>query len=292
MIKKNIFLLPVFCMGILLSFQSCELFDPSKEIPSYIQIDSINLNTKPGEGSNSNKIKDAWVYIDKNLQGIYELPCAFPVLSSGNHEIQINSGIITNGSTSIRTPYPFYSLYSQSINLISGQKQFLGTKGVLSVNYIPQTILALNEDFENNDFKFVSTSGSQSNMIQTILPSEVFEGKKSAKVQLDADHPIFEAISNTMNIPINNNPIYVELNYKTENPSELALKFDNQGGITELPIGGMYTSYKWEKIYFEISDILSSYPAAKNIQLLIHAKKDDSINQAILLFDNIKILHR
>ena len=290
--KKNIFLLPIFYLGILLSFQSCEIFDPSKEIPSYIQIDSIYLNAKLGEGSNSNKIKDAWVYIDKNLQGIYELPCSFPVLLSGNHEIQINAGILTNGSTSIRTPYPFYSLYSQSINLISSKKQFVGKNGVISVDYIPQTIFALNEDFENNDFKFVSTSGSQSNMTQTALPTEVFEGKKSGKVQLDADHPIFEAISTKMNIPINNNPIYVELNYKTENPSDLALKFENQGSNVEIGIGGIYTSYAWGKIYFEISDLLSSYPAATNIQLVIHAKKEDSINQAVLLFDNIKILHR
>jgi hypothetical protein len=290
--KKNILLSILFCAGILLSFQSCELFDPSKDIPSYVSIDSIYLITKPSEGSNSSKIKDAWVYIDNNLQGIYELPCTFPVLLSGTHSLDIKGGVLANGSNSVRTAHPFYSFYTESVKLIAGQKQYIGKNGVIGVNYIPQAIFALNEDFENTGFRFTPTSGSLAVMTQTNISAEVFEGKKSGKVHLDASHYIFDAVSDKMNIPINNNPIYVELNYKTENAVDLALRFENLGSTRELGIGGMYPSYVWGKIYFEISDLLTPYPSAKNIQLMIHAKKDESLNQADLLFDNIKIVHR
>ena len=290
--KKNILFLFLLCQGIVLSFQSCELFDPSKNIPSYIQIDTIHLQTQANQGSNSSKIKDAWIYIDNNLQGVYELPCTFPVLLSDNHSIDVKAGIITNGSSSIRSPYPFYSLHSQTIQLVSGKKQYIGKNGVIDVTYIPQAQFALNEDFESNGFKFTSTTGSTTNMVQTQASDEVFEGKRSGKVLLDASHFIFEAVSEKLVLPVNGNPIYIEMNYKTENMVDLSLRFDNSGNMQEVGIGGMYPSYTWGKIYFEISDVLSPYPNAKNIQLLIHAKKDETLNQSNLLFDNIKIVYR
>ncbi|HOV12628.1 MAG TPA: hypothetical protein PLL90_12785, partial [Bacteroidales bacterium] len=67
-------------------------------VPSYIHIDKIDLNTTyEFDGSNSCKITDAWVYIDGDLQGIYELPATFPVLANGQHTIMVRAGIKLNG---------------------------------------------------------------------------------------------------------------------------------------------------------------------------------------------------
>lgn len=282
------YLLFAFCS---ISIVSCEVFDPSDEIPSYVKIDSIQVIAKTGEGSSSSKIKDAWVYIDNNLQGIYELPCSFPVLASGKHTIDIKAGVFANGASSVRVPYPFYSIYSESIDLIPAQKVTAGNNGIVNVGYIPQAVFALNEDFELNGFNFTPTPGNQANMTVTSLPTEVFEGKKSAKVTLDAANGILDVITSKMNIPIGNDPIYIELNYKIENAVDLYIRFENGGNLRELGIGGIYPSYSWGKIYFEISEMLSKYPYAENFQLILHAKKSETITKAYLYFDNIKLIH-
>ena len=76
-----IFLLPV---------SSCEIFNPEEQVPAYVHLDKIDLNTQSDEGSKSHKITDAWVYLDDQLVGTFELPSTFPVLTeNGNHNLKI-----------------------------------------------------------------------------------------------------------------------------------------------------------------------------------------------------------
>jgi hypothetical protein len=78
---------------------SCNKFDGDQTIPSYIHIDKITVVDNPtlNEGSLSNKITDAWVYVDEELIGAFELPATFPVLKKGKHKISIHPGIKLNG---------------------------------------------------------------------------------------------------------------------------------------------------------------------------------------------------
>ena len=61
-------------------------------IPSYVSINSIALSSDA-----TDNITDAWVYIDDNLQGVYELPANFPVLAEGKHSLRVRAGIKDNG---------------------------------------------------------------------------------------------------------------------------------------------------------------------------------------------------
>src|SRR5580693_7824504 len=93
----------IYCLSILVIylFNSCNLFDPPSAIPSYVHIDSIGFTSYYlTQGSNSHKISDAWVYVDQQLQGVYQLPATFPVLATGSHEIDIKAGIEINGIAS------------------------------------------------------------------------------------------------------------------------------------------------------------------------------------------------
>ena len=64
---------------------SCNKFDGDQTIPAYIHIEKITLADNPiiSEGSLSNRITDAWVYVDDELIGAFELPATFPVLKKG-----------------------------------------------------------------------------------------------------------------------------------------------------------------------------------------------------------------
>ena len=68
--KSILFFILLFCF-------SCQKND-SNDIPTYIKINSIDF-----DGNETAKITDAWVYINDNLQGVYELPAEFPFLESG-----------------------------------------------------------------------------------------------------------------------------------------------------------------------------------------------------------------
>ena len=79
-------MLSVFCVAI---FSSCEIYNPAEPIPAYIHIDKITLaknysgfpNSSTGdEGSLSNKITDAWVYIDEQLIGCFVSSILIPLL--------------------------------------------------------------------------------------------------------------------------------------------------------------------------------------------------------------------
>ena len=89
------------CVALLFSsivLSSCNNFKGSQEIPAYIHIDTFLFTTNYGlEGAASHKITDAWLYIDDDIQGCYELPATIPVLERGNHRVTIIPGIKLNG---------------------------------------------------------------------------------------------------------------------------------------------------------------------------------------------------
>src|ERR1035437_8225163 len=115
------------CIGVIVTISSCSLFNPGNPIPAYIHIDKIGVkvNSDGSQGSRSNKISDAWVYIDEQLIGCFELPATFPVLYEGKHEIKIRPGIKVNGIAATRTPYPFYTIYDSIIHLQKGVRTYL-----------------------------------------------------------------------------------------------------------------------------------------------------------------------
>ena len=60
---------------LLLINSSCQLIDQPEEIPSFIHINDFFYSVNnSNQGTNSEKIIDAWIYINGNLEGVYEMP--------------------------------------------------------------------------------------------------------------------------------------------------------------------------------------------------------------------------
>ena len=59
--RKYLFL--IFVIFIIFNITSCEWLDPAEQVPSYLQIDEVDLNVRPGEGSASHAINTVWVYV-------------------------------------------------------------------------------------------------------------------------------------------------------------------------------------------------------------------------------------
>ena len=108
-----------FLILLLLAFvASCEVINPDEKVPAYIHIDKISVDANLGQGTDSSNISDAWIYINSELIGAFQLPATIPILKAGNQDIEIRSGVIINGIASTRTINPFYSYQTKNIKLI------------------------------------------------------------------------------------------------------------------------------------------------------------------------------
>ena len=89
--------------------------------PAWIEVDSLSLTTTPAQGTNSHRFTDAWVYVNSNLVGAFELPARVPILAEGNTNIIIFPGVQLNGLTALRTPYLKTVRYEQYMDIVPGE---------------------------------------------------------------------------------------------------------------------------------------------------------------------------
>ena len=80
----------IITLLIFLSIISCEKKDNT---PSFIRVNTVNLNNNEDFGSSTENITDVWIYLEDNLQGVYEIPVEFPVLDEGVKNIRIKAGV-------------------------------------------------------------------------------------------------------------------------------------------------------------------------------------------------------
>src|SRR4029077_2406168 len=123
MMVKNYFpnfaiIFTLLCTGL----ASCNSLNPPEIIPAYMHISSIHLDTLGGQGTNSNYITDAWVYVDNNPVGVFQMPCTFPIVASnGTHKLTVFAGIMQYGIAGDRAKYPFYAAYQANVTLTGDQ---------------------------------------------------------------------------------------------------------------------------------------------------------------------------
>ena len=89
-------------LSIVIILPSCSIIEPAAPSPTYIQIDTILLNSVQSvSGSSSHKITDAWVIVDGEYLGTFPVPGKFPIADGGTHSITIRAGIMEDGISSM-----------------------------------------------------------------------------------------------------------------------------------------------------------------------------------------------
>lgn len=174
-----------------LGFGSCRKFEGSQTIPAFIHIDSIIVDPNTNYytyGASTSKITDAWVYVDDQLIGTYELPATFPVLKKGPHKVTVFGGIKVDGRSDARDMYPFYQrkVY-EALNLF--EDSIITLQPVL--NYFPigdGTNFAWMEDFETTN-TLLPEPESDTNLIRVTGPETWHSPNSffSGKVELPPD---------------------------------------------------------------------------------------------------------
>jgi len=268
-----------------ITFFSCE----KAEIPSYITIDKFELTTDYStEGSNSHNITDAWVYIDDKYVGAYELPVTFPLLNEGKHNIRVDAGIKVNGISDTRDKYRLLQSYSGEVTLVKDQV----TKVSPVVVYDTDLVFAWKEDFENVSLTFSYDADSDTTIFKTNTPSEVFEGTYSGKILLTSAMDFFECKSIPLtSLPIDGTPIFLELDFKTNQPFQIGIYADN----TQESYYFANTSSEWKKIYFDMTAAVVAHPGATEIKIYFGMQSTFSnpfkVSSPEVFIDNVKLIH-
>jgi hypothetical protein len=240
---------------------------------------------------------DAWVYIDEQLIGCFELPVTFPVLQEGTHTLKVRGGIKVNGISATRSPYPFFDIYEQSISLVKGEKQTINPV----VKYLPSADFTGMEDFEasTGTILYNSPSGSDTTIQVTTNPSEVFEGSKSGIAYLDPSHTLFECVSDPnmlYALPKNGVPVFLEFNYKSNYNFAVGLFCHTVIGSTITNTSKIKTldfnpSADWNKAYVYLTPTIGAAGNANQYKFFIGMLNTTNADSLALQIDNIKIVY-
>lgn len=284
-----------FPTGIILIFSmiaaSCNVFNPAEDIPAYLEIDSsvFVVNNPVKEGSASHKITDAWVYINNDLRGVFELPAKFPVLDKNDCDVTIRPGIKMNGIAATRVNYLFYKPYTTRLNF-----QPLSHHKITPVySYHENLKFPFKEDFESSN-SFENYVRSDTSIIRVNNPALVFEGNFSGALYLDSQKRYFKAkavSANKFKLPDAGKAVFLEMNYKCNNT--FAIGFGSQYNVDaiETLLVILNPSPNWNKIYINFTEEASKNGSANEHYFYIEALLNPGIEKAEIFFDNIKIVH-
>jgi hypothetical protein len=270
----------------LLSAVSCKKNDL---VPSYIHIDQITFQKNEAiDKSNSTKITDAWVYVDDNLIGIFELPATFPVLASGSHTISVKAGIKLNGIAMSRGYYPFYTTYYTTINL---EAEKIDTIRPV-VSYFPDKI-QWKEDFEDAGISIVKYNTSDTSIIKTTLPADAFEGSFSGVANLTESKPYVLCVSDsTIDIPQTQSAVFLELNYKTDTYLQIGMFAKTALGTSDkIPAITLNPTSEWKKIYINLTPAVNQTNNVEGFKVFFEAIKDANYATQNIYIDNVKLLY-
>ena len=267
--KKIIIIFLIICMI------SCK---KENDIPSYIIIEDIELNE-----NTTHNINDVWVYIDDNLQGVYELPANFPVLAEGLHKLRVKAGIKDNGIGGTRVSYPFYTSY------IVDEQEFNSEERINikpKFNYIDSVSFFI-EDFEGVGVNIETTSISDTTIIEFNNLSNNYAGG----ILVDSLITFEIATDELNNLPQAGSPIYLELDYKCNTQFLVGLYVNFPQSVLQKDLIWINPKEDWNKIYINLTSSVSESIGADFFKVFIGMRRDFSLDTNTIYFDNIKVVY-
>ncbi|MBA3900685.1 MAG: hypothetical protein H0X62_10830 [Bacteroidetes bacterium] len=289
---KNLFVVPVAFLA-LLAIHACNPLNPAQDIPSYITIDTISFEgTDPAHGTSNQKISDAWVYVNDNLIGAFELPTTFPVLSEGKQKVMVIGGIRINGIAATRTSYPYFQGWTENIDL--KLKETTVIKPIEKYN--PATTFRYTADFENglNLVNLPDGKAEPQMIISTSVLDPELNGTACGGIFLEDSMNRFsirQKADTSLFLPTGGRPVFLELNYKSNHPFSIGIISSYPTGEEGSRIMTINPSANWNKIYVNLTAAVNENFQAQGYNLWFFGDKLESIPRGEIYLDNIKVLY-
>lgn len=265
--------------------------------PSWLKINSFTLSTNEAtEGSNSHGIVDAWVYMDGNPLGVFELPCKIPVIDEGQHEFIIYPGIKNNGISGTRKRYPFYNAFEITATLSLNDTLELFP----STSYKSGLTFSLLEDFEDAGIDFVKGPTSDTDIVFITAdeyPEIVQYGDNCGGIFLAGNDTLFTGSTlSALNLP-KAQEVYLEIDFYNNNSiatGVIATFLD--GSVNEHTPLVILNPQKegsevWKKIYIDLKEDVSFETSAVSYEVYLLGALDPDNTLGKIYIDNIKVVH-
>jgi hypothetical protein len=260
--------------------------DPAS-IPSFVRIDTIIVDSTSyvNTGSNASKVNFAWVYMDGNLQGVYLLPCRFPVIGEGIKEFQIFAGVYDFGNQANATRYLFYDPWIFTDTLVIQDTLWLKPH----VEYDTAAFFATKQDFDAGigftGSDFIQSTNTQGNYISS--HSAGYEGL-CGYMHMGSGDSTYMAIESgsAINVPKGKQGYYIEVNYKCNAP----FYFNVITSTGSQNIIGFNTKTTWSKAYINITNAMDVIPGT-DVKLVFVMYRDETIPDQEVFIDNVKLIH-
>jgi hypothetical protein len=268
------------------SLTSCDSAD-DELIPSYIRIDSISLkdNSQIYEGSLSHNITDAWLYVNQELIGVFELPARIPVLAEGEVSVTVKAGIKMNGISSTRIPYPFFTEDDMVVTLQKEQTTRLSPE----VSYKSDIHLNWYENFEDDNIRLDEFGDT---LIIRVQGTDTFEGNGSGKISLNDTNTFYEATTDTSYVlPANGDPVFLEMNFKTNYQVTTGLYALSASMNDQKAIVVLNPTEEWKKIYINLTNAILNSSEASNFRVFFGILRREGDPNATVFVDNLKLIY-
>ncbi len=246
-----------------------------ENIPSYIKINEINLE----DHQHTKNITDAWVYINDEIQGVYELPAQFPIINNGELEVRIKGGIKINGISSTRIAYPFYSSYIETKTLSANQITTINP----TLNYLDSANI-INEielDIDSNN----NSSISMTNLYENDTIKYSFGALIDSTLALELSSKEIE------NLPKSGAPVFLELDYKCNTEFLVGMYANNPQSVERKDLLLVNPKDEWNKIYINLTPIVSESINATSLSIFIRMEREFNITSNELSIKNIKLVY-
>lgn len=285
---------------ILFMLSSCDKFEGDQTIPSYIAIDSLGFDAADDiQGSSNQKIIDAWIYVDDNIIGGFELPARVPVLVNGIHKLEVRGGIMLNGIPETRAPNPCWK--PMIINAYNFTPDSISRFYNLTTYYENCSFVWM-EDFEDASLAIKGSNNSDTGIVRTYpagAPEALIEdfSQYSGISYLDADHPYLQLVSVSGSdegyVFDRGDFIFLELNYKNTIPVVVGLYITlTDNTVEERSFLIISPSDEWNKIYVNFTPIVNETTDARDYTVYLEASLPDGTEDAVIVLDNIKLVTR
>lgn len=284
--RNIIFFLLLLSFGLV--FNSCK---KDIDIPSYIHVKSLEFTVKNGQGSPLQNITHFGVYINDNLEGIFEAPVTFPVLQTGTNKVEIRPFI----KRLAREGFVIYTMangYFKTIELKAGQVDTISP----TFQYESNTKFVWLEDFNANAKSIKIVSGTMDTILLTKSKGAGVDTSLYAYMSLgNVQNSFFEVeTEDVFTLPLDGRDVFLEFHYKCNIPFSVGLvEISTNGDRFALPsVSPFDTKGQWAKGYIYLNDELVAAAAGTKYKVFFTALNGDANILPEIFIDNLKLMYR
>ena len=268
---------------------ACDTED--EQLPAYIYVDNVVVNTTLEEGTNDARVPNGFLDANQDELGVVTVPGRVPVLESGGVNIRFDPAIRANGSSATLSIYPFYERYETTLQLTELETDTLRPV----VGYRDDAIFAFVENFDDPNTVFTDDRDGDPETRIDISANGAFENG-SAVVQLSGDHRTIELatdLNDPFDLPDNVRDAFLEVNFRGDVPILFGIIGQNAG---QNPIPSyewvLNPKEEWTKIYLELTEAIQFSGFDTYRISFIASLEGSELSEGEVWLDNVKFIYR